>query len=415
MAEQLGTLLWELRTGRGWSQGQLAQRAGISKAALSRWESGARQPRVPELQAVLEALETTPAQRALAFAFIKAPRALRYLQASPESDSLGPPPAAGDLLRAMRQRRGWTQAQVAQRLGVGQNTVARWEAGERLPANEEMQALCFALEAHEEEFVALTTGGFTNRPQAIPDEKEEVEDYAHHLLYDTTSLADLRFLTLERALWQRAAQDAHVLPLLAKTYAFHAHKLGNLARWTEAQTLAERALALTPVQEPVPEFAFRATLKLAAASVYSSKQPAPERGIRLLKRWLPRSTQPDMTSWILSDMAKYLSLAGQTERGVTMSKQAIDVADAETTMREIDHGARLVEDLRPGEALAKLPRLGEYARGMYVYEMFVRTEAYLQMGELDNAHDYLQRAYEVIEARQSDHQRPQADALAKRL
>ena len=49
MAESLGTFLWELRTASGWTLGRLAQQAGISKAALSRWEAGARQPRVAEL------------------------------------------------------------------------------------------------------------------------------------------------------------------------------------------------------------------------------------------------------------------------------------------------------------------------------------------------------------------------------
>src|ERR1041385_972542 len=35
--KRIGTLLWEWRTARGWSLEQLAQRAGVSKAALSRW------------------------------------------------------------------------------------------------------------------------------------------------------------------------------------------------------------------------------------------------------------------------------------------------------------------------------------------------------------------------------------------
>src|SRR5689334_15149264 len=134
MTEQVGTLLWELRTARGWSLGQLAQRAGVSKAALSRWENGERLPRVPELEATLAALGADATQRALAFARIQAPRALRQLREPSETGRLGPPPSMGDLLRAMRLRGGWTQTQIALRLGVGQNTVARWELGERQPS-----------------------------------------------------------------------------------------------------------------------------------------------------------------------------------------------------------------------------------------------------------------------------------------
>ena len=79
MAEQIGTLLWEWRTAAGWSLRQLALRAGVSKSALSRWEAGERQPRIPELEATLTALEATSAQRALALTCIAAPRALRHL------------------------------------------------------------------------------------------------------------------------------------------------------------------------------------------------------------------------------------------------------------------------------------------------------------------------------------------------
>jgi ribosome-binding protein aMBF1 (putative translation factor) len=40
----------------------------------------------------------------------------------------------GELLRAARVRLGWDQGQVARQLGVGQQTVSRWERGETCPA-----------------------------------------------------------------------------------------------------------------------------------------------------------------------------------------------------------------------------------------------------------------------------------------
>src|SRR5438094_10047475 len=98
VTEQVGTLLWELRTAGGWTLGKLAQRAGVSKSALSQWESGFRQPRVTELEAVLDALGANAARRALVFARIDAPRALRHLRRTADP-ALGPPPTAGDLLR----------------------------------------------------------------------------------------------------------------------------------------------------------------------------------------------------------------------------------------------------------------------------------------------------------------------------
>lgn len=41
----------------------------------------------------------------------------------------------GEQIRAGRERRGWTQAQLAQRVGVGQRTVGNWERGETVPMN----------------------------------------------------------------------------------------------------------------------------------------------------------------------------------------------------------------------------------------------------------------------------------------
>ena len=60
MAELVGTLLWEMRTAANLTLGKLAQQTGVSKAALSRWEAGLRQPRVSELEAVLDVLNASP-------------------------------------------------------------------------------------------------------------------------------------------------------------------------------------------------------------------------------------------------------------------------------------------------------------------------------------------------------------------
>lgn len=40
---------------------------------------------------------------------------------------------AGDILRACREQRGWTQLDIAQRMGVNRSTVTNWEQGTRWP------------------------------------------------------------------------------------------------------------------------------------------------------------------------------------------------------------------------------------------------------------------------------------------
>src|SRR5262249_40031736 len=156
-------------------------------------------------EAVLDALNADAAQRSLVLARIDAPRALRRLR-QPAVSPLGPPPHAGDLLRAMRRRRGWTQEQVAGTLGGERPAIARWERGERLPATEHLQALCSALGAREEELLALTTGAFTAAPVDAPAAWEEAAAglaprYAAVLRDACPGLEELTCLMLEREAW----------------------------------------------------------------------------------------------------------------------------------------------------------------------------------------------------------------------
>jgi transcriptional regulator with XRE-family HTH domain len=44
------------------------------------------------------------------------------------------PSEFGTWLKVEREARGWTQAEMAERIGVTTNTVARWERGEVTPS-----------------------------------------------------------------------------------------------------------------------------------------------------------------------------------------------------------------------------------------------------------------------------------------
>lgn len=54
--DNLGEVLRALREERGWNQGQLARRAGISVAMVSNYERGVRTPAVKTLGEILDAL-----------------------------------------------------------------------------------------------------------------------------------------------------------------------------------------------------------------------------------------------------------------------------------------------------------------------------------------------------------------------
>src|SRR5215470_8164069 len=109
----------------------LAKSAGISPGTLSHWETGRVIPRIPELDAALTVLDASPRLRQEAYARINAPRALARLrnESVPATDTTENPtlPAAGDLLRALRHRRGFSLEQAAALLKLQPSTLSRWE------------------------------------------------------------------------------------------------------------------------------------------------------------------------------------------------------------------------------------------------------------------------------------------------
>jgi ribosome-binding protein aMBF1 (putative translation factor) len=53
----------------------------------------------------------------------------------------------GEAVRTERERRGWSQSQLAERMGTTQSSVARLEAGSVLPSIETLDRAAVALEA----------------------------------------------------------------------------------------------------------------------------------------------------------------------------------------------------------------------------------------------------------------------------
>jgi transcriptional regulator with XRE-family HTH domain len=56
---ELGLGIARLRQRKGWSQATLAQRLGVNRFSLGKWERGVRPPTLEHLVALLEVLETT--------------------------------------------------------------------------------------------------------------------------------------------------------------------------------------------------------------------------------------------------------------------------------------------------------------------------------------------------------------------
>src|SRR5579872_633941 len=139
----LGAALRDLRRRRGLSQERVATRAHVTTRALRYREADQQQPRDVEMESVLKALEATAQERAHIYALLPDRRHLRLARSAEAGGSvptalLGPTPGLGDLLRAMRLRRGGTQEQLAEQMRISRSTVIRWEATRMLPSEADM-------------------------------------------------------------------------------------------------------------------------------------------------------------------------------------------------------------------------------------------------------------------------------------
>ena len=54
-------------------------------------------------------------------------------------------PNTGDLISKKRKEKGWTQEQLAERLGVSNKTISKWETGRCMPDHSVIKDLCAEL------------------------------------------------------------------------------------------------------------------------------------------------------------------------------------------------------------------------------------------------------------------------------
>lgn len=57
IADEVGAEVRALRAQRGWSQTELAKRAGMTQSAMARFEAGGTTPTLPILERIAEALQ----------------------------------------------------------------------------------------------------------------------------------------------------------------------------------------------------------------------------------------------------------------------------------------------------------------------------------------------------------------------
>lgn len=436
MDRRLGDLLKELRSARQWSVRTLAAQARVSKSALSDWETGKNQPRLPELEAALEALGASAAQRRQCLALLEAPRGVRLLreemQRETDVSAFDSAPFGGDLLRVMRLRRNATLEEVAAQLGVQSSTVSRWEHGDSWPTDEHLHALCYALKAAPQELIALVSGKFAFAaclPQTMADGFSGVISrlvfFSHSP--EQEALKDLWFLSLIMDLWPDASRRGAASDWLIPVYARYGQYLVERGRFREAQSYIERAFDRSREKRSPDPFWLCAGNMAAKIAVYSGRQPRPAEGVRLLRGWLDHlDTLPESRAidraWAMSDLAEYLAMEGMADAAVQLARQAYqttqeyDTSGHDTSHRQHDLARLLLQVGRAGEALQTLLAGGTAERpDLALQAAVLEAEVRLALGERSATAVCLQRAKDLLETHSLHHQHNQVAALVLKL
>jgi transcriptional regulator with XRE-family HTH domain len=426
----LGDFLQTLRASRRLGLSAAAQAAGVHRSTLHRWEQGDTLPRLSELEALLSVLKADPNQKRQALLRLDAPRGKTQVREDivriGEHLGIGSMPHGGDLLRALRMRRGLSLDEAASRIQITGGTLRRWEKMEVWPSLEQLHRLCYTLGAQEEEILALTVGRFAQiwgdkENVTLESLQQRLEDIsASRFALMQSQLIELSLLTLEAQLWALAARSAGGRRLLAQVYTLHAHILSDQERFAEMGQHADRALAIAPEKSTREEFWLRARIFSAHAESNRGSVSGNRRSIERFRQLLPFARTPDQESWILTSLGELLVEDGAIESGLFLIDQACRVAERcenpiYRRLHENDKARILLKIQRPAEALNIIATAPDDNVYFLTGQLLEQAEAYLDMGKPSEAHDHLDQAYHQIEAHNLHHFRSHADALAQRL
>ena len=422
MENSFSPLLRQWRVQRRLSLGALAQKSGVHAATLSRWETGRNYPRSTEVGAVLNALMVSRSEREEALRLLATPRTVRLL----EHPTGQLPPLSGDLLRAMRLRKGLTQLQVAQPLGITQGMLAKWERSEDWPSAERISALCHLLDAREEELTALLSNQFVSEPVQEDVEWEEMEGRIGALLF-TSPLADLEFLALEERLWRQTARSASNQHLLDITYAGHARYLTERRRFMEAKIYLTRVQELHYDNE-YQSIGLNHLMAQAAVEGQGGAKPHPLKGYEELNRSVHTVRNDAFKAWMQSEMAHYLLLLQESDIALRLSQEALQTAKRcsqpfEIWFRLLDHAALLNQLGRYEEAFASVERITQIPDfqpvGLAIALRLAGTRALFHLNRCDEAMQGLMFVHQKLKTTPAhlyrETLRDQAALLARQL
>ncbi|RYG43732.1 transcriptional regulator [bacterium] len=365
----LGAQIRSLRESRRFGLSEAARRANVAKSTLSDWEHGRKVPSGAALERILDALEVDGRQRARMLADSNP----GYARWALEDSELGPPVHMGRMLRSLRLRQGWTQAEVAAKTGVTQSAVAKWESGDSRLEGTALHNACFALGASPRECAVLAVA-----PEPFGSGDEPFDFEARYAEIDALPprLRPVLRLGLEADLWKLAARDPVWDGPLCTVMAQRVYDTRLMCRYDEIEGEAKGVLRLAKSggfwAEATPAF-------MALANLWKHQGMALAKRTARLERWADRLPRNLYRLWPLGGIAENRATLGDEKGGMEMVLRIRgDLGEHGSTDDFHDRQAIAGVRLAAGNAKATLELL---EGDDHISMVTMRTEAMILLGQ----------------------------------
>ncbi len=437
----LGDYLKSLRISSRISSNSLAKQAGIARNTISRWENGTNVPHIPELEAVLDAIQATRQQRQMALELLPAARgtkALKAAYAEPHQLTMG----WGEVLWALRQRKGWSLEQLAASLGIRHSTIARWERGETWPGEAQLLELCRKLGAHEDEIAALISGRFSvidpscsaldrrraieafdarwhaiDRPQLSPDE------YALFNLHCVACTAQGQFLL---------GRYPEVRPIVCKIMRAHSRHFSLAEIQPAAERVARRLVQLSDGYPELSSHWLYAKIMIARAksggaydllgvqrSSYQNVSARAKLALNMLMPLTNVSASHGVRAWLHSEIARMHARTANQAASLAFAQRACEIAKRADNPKEFavrmgDLAAIHLYFGAPQKALDGISYDTSYDLETGMYTSLLHAVALSRLGKEDEAKSHFSNAERTMQVYRFDHLHSDACRLPQR-
>ena len=139
------TVLKALRKKKGYTQEKMSNLLEIGQSAYAKWEKGRTQPNLEQLVKIANILETTTDELLGGDIDCEMNYFMTITNVFPKR------------LKEMRLKRGMTQKELGEKVGVKQNTFTNWEKGKREPSFENLVKLVAILGTTSDYLLGITT------------------------------------------------------------------------------------------------------------------------------------------------------------------------------------------------------------------------------------------------------------------